>query len=805
MGAHEAGRFVPGTMLGSRYRIAGRLGKGGMGEVYRADDLRLGQPVAMKVLPLGFSQETGPLARLASEVRLARQVSHPNVCRVYDIGEAEGLHFITMEYVDGEDLASLLLRIGRLPPDKATQFSRELAAGLAAAHARGVLHRDLKPGNVMIDGKGSARIMDFGLAGLATDLSRGGSRAGTPAYMSPEQLAGGGLTERTDLFSLGLVLYEAFTGRPVYRPNSLEELRDLHAQDVPSMRTIVPEVPEIVDRVVLQCLERDPERRPPSAAAVAASLGAQAAAVPALASAEEPGGGVASPAMSITRRSLSGWASAIVAVVAMAACLLASRQARLLERAPMSHPADLQRIADEVLAAAGVPAGSNIRGVEQDPNAGTLRFWARWSAEPLVPSAIDRPLSQDEPPPGKTPGAAVLLDAQGRLLSMWSVGAASPASEGFDLRGALRIPSHAAEVEPRLAPMVPHTARYAWTWSDESRGPERAEAATLAGRPVWYESRAMNSATKPAESVNTSAFLTGLLFYAVLYGGGLWLAAGSLRLGHADVGSAVRLGLVSTACVAVGHACQLPWSASPELLSLVPSLLGGALLTAATVGVLALGTEPVFRRTWNASVAGWYQLVRGNVSDARVSREVLAGMAAGSLWAAGIAGMVAMDSRAAPLVSFAGTLNGVLPSLGEMALSIPNALLAVLLVMLGVCLARLVLRSVLPDRAILFGVLASVLTTAAWLQTGVRSADSLAPVAVFGLGFAAMVSLLYERIGLVGCVVAWFVARVLLGFPLTLETSRWYAGSGLIAAGVLLVIIIHSLSRASSDRSEQSP
>src|SRR5882724_8479216 len=157
-------RFIPGTILGDRYRIVGLLGAGGMGEVYRADDLKLSQPVALKLLPESLEQDPVRLARLLSEERIARQISHPNVCRVYDAAEVDGHHVITMEYVDGENLASLVRRIGRLSHDKAVQLARQICAGLAAAHDQGVLHRDLKPANVMIDGRGRARITDFGLA-----------------------------------------------------------------------------------------------------------------------------------------------------------------------------------------------------------------------------------------------------------------------------------------------------------------------------------------------------------------------------------------------------------------------------------------------------------------------------------------------------------------------------------------------------------------------------------------------------------------------------------------------------------------
>ena len=138
-------------MVADRYRIVALLGRGGMGEVYRAEDLKLSQVLAIKFLPEKLSQDPAALARFHSEVRIARQVSHPNVCRVFDIGDAEGIPFLTMEYVDGEDLSSVVRRIGRLPQDKAAEVSRQICAGLAAAHERGVIHRDLKPSNVMLD------------------------------------------------------------------------------------------------------------------------------------------------------------------------------------------------------------------------------------------------------------------------------------------------------------------------------------------------------------------------------------------------------------------------------------------------------------------------------------------------------------------------------------------------------------------------------------------------------------------------------------------------------------------------------
>ena len=182
------GRFTPGTMLGERYRIVGLLGRGGMGEVYRVDDMELNQSVALKFLPEKVVGNPKWLARFRNEVRTAREIAHPNVCRMYDIGEQDGHIFLTMEYVDGEDLSGVLRRMGRPSRDKAMEIARQICLGLAAAHENNVLHRDLKPANIMIDGRGRVRITDFGLAGFLDEIEGKESRAGTPAYMAPEQL-----------------------------------------------------------------------------------------------------------------------------------------------------------------------------------------------------------------------------------------------------------------------------------------------------------------------------------------------------------------------------------------------------------------------------------------------------------------------------------------------------------------------------------------------------------------------------------------------------------------------------------------
>lgn len=260
------------------------------GEVYRADDLKLGQPVALKFLPDHLLSDGAALARFHREVRVARQVSHRNVCRVYDIGEIDGRHFLSMEFIKGEELSSLLHRIGRLPDDKAIQISRQICAGLAAAHETGILHRDLKPANVMIDEHGNARITDFGLAGLAEEFKADEIGAGTPAYMSPEQIEGRELTIKSDIYSLGLVLYELFTGKQAFVAATVGELINLRRSNTsPTTPTsIVKGFDPVIEKVIDRCIQKDPSQRPSSALQVAAALPGGDPIAAALAAGETP-------------------------------------------------------------------------------------------------------------------------------------------------------------------------------------------------------------------------------------------------------------------------------------------------------------------------------------------------------------------------------------------------------------------------------------------------------------------------------------------------------------------------------------
>src|SRR3989454_6594783 len=338
-GREGSSRFTPGAVIAGRYRLVALLGRGGMGDVYRADDLTLDHPVALKFLPEG-AIDPAQLAQFHNELRIARQVSHKNVCRLYDLGEADGRRFLTMEYVDGEDLASLVRRIGRLPQDKAIEIARQLCAGLAAAHDRGVLHRDLKPANVMLDGDGHVRITDFGLAVATGDANA--VRAGTPQYMAPEQLAGQAASIKTDIYALGLVMFEIFTGKRAYDAKTLHDLMQLHESGtVTTPSSVVRDLDPAVERVILRCLERDPGQRPGSALAVAAALPGGDPLAAALAAGETP-----SPEMIAAAGERSAFSPAIglsllTAIIAgLLAVAVLSDRVMFIAKIPMEKSAD---------------------------------------------------------------------------------------------------------------------------------------------------------------------------------------------------------------------------------------------------------------------------------------------------------------------------------------------------------------------------------------------------------------------------------------------------------------------------------
>jgi serine/threonine-protein kinase len=813
----DLGRFVPGTMLGQRYRIAGRLGKGGMGEVYRADDLKLGQSVAMKFLPEELSQDNTSLTRLINEVKIARHVSHPNVCRVYDIGDMDGVHFISMEYVDGEDLGTLLRRIGRLPHDKAVQIARQMCAGMQAAHEKGVLHRDLKPANIMIDGRGAVRIMDFGLAGLAEELKQEGSRAGTPAYMAPEQLQGKGVTARSDIYSLGLVLYEIFTGKPAYRPHSMAELVALHEKPLASCRTIVPEIPEEADAAVMRCIEREPAARPGSALQVAAALGGQDPLAAALAAGEMPSPELVAASGGQGTLSFATAASVLGTVLVLLLVLAGlNPKVRLYEVDRPSHPSVLTERARDVLKKVGAnrPEADTASGFFEErlvasvkgadgtlsdatvPPVAAMRFWYRQSPTPLLATSAQRPLGPSEPPSDQAGMNLVVLDSQGKLVKL----EASPTQASSTAGGAVSSPDFASLLamaavpsgEPTAVPsaVVPRLAadsRAAWEWKDGEGRVVHVEAAAVGSTPVYLEVfPRWIGAPNAGGSVGSGldGFLKAMVLYTLVYGGTIALAWYNWKLGRGDRRGAMRLAMVVFAGNVAAWFLQTRFVFDGAFFDLLTPVLGNALYWAALMWLLYMAIEPFIRQVWPQSLISWSRLLSGEVRDGLVGRDLLFGCALGAGWTLLVHGlyMFGGSPKPLPLSTSPEMLMGLGPAIGGLIEVARDAVLYIFIILLLVPISRGIVRKLVPPSAVVFVVLAAVFAQILALQSGRSSGNGVAVVGVVGVLLALGAAYVLTRFGALMLMAAFFTAGVLLSYPLTLDTGSWYFGPGAVAA-----------------------
>jgi len=635
--AIDHGRFVPGALVGSRYRIVAMLGKGGMGEVYRADDLLLGQPVALKFLPQRIAGNPNALARLLAEVRIARQISHPNVCRVYDVGEVGGEHFISMEYVQGEDLRSLLQRIGRFGADKGLQIARQICAGLAAAHDRGVLHRDLKPANVMIDERGTARITDFGLAVLA-DSAEAQKREGTPAYMSPEQLDGEEVTTRSDIYSLGLVLYEIFSGQMLFDAKTLTELFELRRSTASASIQLTKDIDPLVERVIQRCLAEDPASRPKSATAVSASLPGGDPLAAALAAGETP-----SPELVAGAGEHAGLdparavAALVVFLVLLAATLFCKYRVDHLVRSGVHEPPEAMAVrAREFLASIGYKEAPRDRVWRYRLARPKVLYWYRESPELIEPTAFTRGngyvnfpgmVSPDEPPLRTSGEALVELDPQGHLRSLRVVPsdsaakATSPADWNVLLQAAAIDPASLTPAEPQRM-LVASDHRAAWIWPERKL---RIEAASVEGRPVYFDLAPLGP--RPGRGRGGSYVLIAVAVSVLLLI--TFVVWRNIRLGRGDMRGAARVGLIAATALLVAWLFGADHVASFGEVGMIVKALSFAAFNGVMFWAAYIALEPLFRRRWPLSVVTWTRLISGNWRDPLVGRDVLMGAIGG--------------------------------------------------------------------------------------------------------------------------------------------------------------------------------
>lgn len=807
------GRFAAGTVLAGRYRIIALLGAGGMGEVYRADDLTLAQSVAIKFVPAAVDKDPEVVERFHNEIRISRRVSHPNVCRVYDVGEVEGHTFLTMEYVDGEDLASLLRRIGRLPGDKALEIARQLCAGLAAAHQEGVLHRDLKPANIMLDGRGRAVMTDFGLANLAGRIEGYDIRSGTPAYMAPEQLEGREVTVRSDIYSLGLVLYEVFTGKRAFAAEGAKPgLKQRDPKSLTSPSTLVKDLDPAVERVIMRCLESDPANRPPGALAVAAALPGGDPLAAALAAGETP-----SPQMVAAAGESTGL-SPTLAVASLAAVLiglavvfwigLTVSGLQLMNGVLPPYALDLK--AREILDSLGytTPAVDHSslyyyntlftdyvhkhakprpdwpKVLRERPQ--VLVYSYRESPIYLDPHRFNILLTPgvvtfDDPPPTESGMINLILDAQGRLSYLQAIPQEyepnPPPSHPVDwkpLFAAAGLDSaQFQKAEPEWLSLAAFDERAAWTgtWPGTDY-PLRVEASAWRGRPVYFQlmgpwNTPDRSGHEPVNSSRHASQIIGVIFALIVMTAGGLLVRRNVAKSKSDFRGALRLAqavFLLNMALWVSEAHFVPTLATFGQFVLA---LSGSIFVGAAVWTLYVALEPYVRRHWPHAIISWSRLLAGKWRDPLVGRDLLWGVLLGVIWALLISmSFLALKHQGAtPQLARANLLMGNREVAGSWLLNLIACIEGTLEFFFILFLLRVVLR----NRWVALACFIALFTLQGSLQN-----DHPQIIWPFWLTLYTLAAGALARFGLIVLATAIFTANALLNLPYSLDLSRWY-------------------------------
>ena len=837
------GELAPGSVIAQRYQIISLLGRGGMGEVYLANDQLLQQRVALKFLSPELAGDPAWVVRLVREVRSARRVTNSTVCRVFDIQVGEdGPAYISMEYVDGEPLSSLLRRIGRPPGQKALEIARQLCIGLSAAHAVGILHRDLKPGNIMIDGQGAVRIMDFGLAAPRAEISDTEIRVGTPAYMAPELFAGTDVSVRSDIYALGLILYELFAGRPTFDGQSFTELARQHQRsNPPPLLEFSPYVDPAIERLIRRCLEKDPGRRPESAMAVAAELPDTNALAIALAAGVTPTAAQVARAgshVALSRGLSLGLLAGVAALLGLVVWLgprsgvwpemqHAKPPAVLLDAArtlcdKFDSDAEARfeahgltyRASDEFF-----ESDSAGRSVAQPGDANrasgtptrlatgetsSYTFWYRRSPHALSPrSALNVTFgggraSLTDPPRAIAGATTCVFDNSGQLVAFEAIplGRTGQPREA-DWSGLLAATGvmDAEIVAGNPVATKPWYAdkSHAWQARDVSGDTPglRAEGGETAGRPVWLAVlRAGSDPNSLAERLSVAgrmAFSSRsraiVLAGAVL--GLVPLAWRNLRQSRGDPRGGTRLALLVVAArVAAWVLSAAPAATLGDQFVLLLFAILGALTEGVLVWIGYVAIEPSIRRHWPETIVSWTRVLAGQFRDPLVCRDILIGALVGVTAAL----LFILDRR---VVAWSGLetlvplrlLDLLDPLLGTrfaLAAGLHTLLISLYISLLVVAL--LVLGSVLLGRPTIAAVLTALVLVPIFVGQVAHPAISWLPL----LCSIAIVIAVATRRGLVAVVTALFTVRLLVVFPLTFSPGHWAFDA---SVGVVLVIL----------------
>lgn len=825
-GGLENGQFVAGTILASRYRIISLLGKGGMGEVYKAEDIKLSQTVALKFLPDKMEKDGAALERFHSEVRTARQVSHPNVCRVFDIGEIEGRHFLSMEFIDGDDLSSLLRRIGRLPSERAIEIARQLCVGLSAIHHAGILHRDFKPANVIIDGKGKARITDFGIAGLEEEISRDKMRVGTPAYMSPEQIAGKDVSQRSDIYALGLVLYEIFTGKQAFTADSIHELIRKHQSETPTNPSDhVKGIDPLVESIIFQCLEKDPNDRPQSALHVAMALPGGNPLQVALEAGTTPSPEmVAASPKKGALKPVVAFACLIGGIVLLGFCMYMSAKVTPHNRIPFTKsPEVLSERANDILAKLGyadTPVHTYFRfyydysfldHAFKNPEAWTdvsggqplfVVFEERQSSryiDAMMYGSGDWFLE----PQTESGMRTIRLDTRGRLIEFSAIprqfDEAPESSPGMDwapvFSAAELDPEKFTETAPQWTPPSACDARKAWTGvlPDHPEIPLRVEAAAFQGKLVFFQ--LIYPWTKPEvtpdDYITTKDWIGFFIFGIIIAGiliAAVLLAWRNLKSGSSDRKGAFKLVLAVFLLTFFGIFLGMDHVPSifPELDRFMLALRE-ALRAAGFTGLMYLALEPYVRRNWPELIVSWNRMLAGDWRDPLVGRDVLVGTLVGIAHFSFIY-LGKMGER------FFYNNTSVIPFPVNEALSGLRFSVADILRNAGdgfgtgfMFICFLVILLMILRRRIYTGLTVFVLL---FTVEALFFAQTLIYIPVT-LGISLMLTVMFSRFGLVATVTAMFVFFLIQNALFTLNFSAWYASGMFLNVFLILALLMY--------------
>jgi serine/threonine-protein kinase len=733
---------------------------------------------------------------------------------VYDVGEQADRLFLTMEYVDGEDLSSLISRIGRLPPDKVTEIGRQICAGLAAAHAKGVIHRDLKPANIMIDGNGNVRITDFGIAVQQGDDAEHGV-AGTPAYMAPEQFTGGEVGPATDLYALGLILHELLTGHPVFRGSDLSDILKQKMRREPDLPSaVVSGVDSRLDAVIHQSLHRTPSDRPQSALAVAAMLpggdplgmavevGAtlKPSAV-AAATLQRPIGGTAT-------WSLIGALLAILVVV----LVLADPAAKYENVRDFKAPEVLADRAERMIRQFGYvnTAVDSEWGFIHNPAVGgqetSTLFWYRQRSPRAVPDFVATVIdlstfeSDIEVPEAVTHESILLmLDQAGRLVYLHvgpyfgdAFGVEEAGNDLFDwsaLLAAAGLADGRLQVESSTVLPVLSDARASWTASigGEPDRRVRAQAAALAGRPVYFAVEATDPGAEDrwlqVQRRSRIRRYVATPLYLIVVMMALTMGAYNAVNERCDLRGAgvLVVGVLAVEIVAI----LLGGAGPPNPLSSGQLAVAGQLLIIVTaslgVGLCYVGLEPFVRRRRPQTLIAWSRLLAGRIVDRAVGTGLLVGAVAGSI----LVLIAELDRMLVPWLGLESTITvpganqlnavaGLGPLLGTALDQLHTAIVGgVLILFLAVALGHFIkVRWLAPA---IFVVLIGVIYT---VNTGANLPLSLL---TNGVPSAMIALFLLHRFGLFTFVAADLVHGLLSAYPMTTVSKLWFAQGGYFA------------------------